>query len=400
MKIKELSISSVCLLLPNIIFAEGLLGVQGMKIGAGKLYPDITVTTFYDDNLTRASTGEISTFGILVVPHLAYEIKNNKKLYFADYEFTTAFHENSSDDDYTANRVQVGYEYTPTKRIFAGIRGEYLDAIDPRGTGAAEGTGIVPTEPDEWHHYQVEGNLGYGGKKAKGRAEVDLGYVSKKYDNNRSQTFVRDRDDASATGRFYYRIMPKTSLLLEGRYTNTNYDNEQAGVASLDSSTSEILLGVTWRSTFKTTGTAQFGYIDKDFDSDAQPDGDAFAWEVGVEWRPKSFSIFNFNTSRDFDETNGAGNFIETDSIDASWTHQWHKFSPRLSTVVDFSYSEQSFGTITREDDYLNLGISINYKMRRWLQLGGGYRYDERDSTDNDFDYDRNLVELFANIAL
>ena len=46
------------------------------------------------------------------------------------------------------------------------------------------------------------------------------------------------------------------------------------------------------------------------------------------------------------------------------------------------------------------MGVSVNYKMRRWLELGGGYRYDERDSTINLFDYDRNIFELIATIAL
>jgi len=401
LKFKELGVLLVCLLLPNIIFAEGLLGLQKMKIGAGRFSPDLTIQTFHDDNLTRAPSNEISTLGLLVEPHFAYELKNNKNRYFADYILSAAAHENSSSDDYIDNRFQLGYEYTPTKRIFLGAHGEFFDSRDPRGTGASEGTGVVQVNPDEWHHYLVEGNAVYGGKRAKGRAELDLGYINKSYDNNRTTTFVRDREDTYANARLYYRIMPKTSLVLEGRTTDFSYDQDAAGVASLDSNTSTVLLGVTWKSTFKTTGTAQIGYTEKDFDSSLRTDGDALAWKVGVEWRPKSFSIFNLGTSRDFNETNGAGNFISKDSINASWWHKWHKLSPKFSTLVDISYSEDSFDqdTTGRDDEYLNIGASVNYKMRSWLELGGGYRYDERDSTIATFDYDRNFVDLFATIA-
>jgi len=401
LKIKISGALLTCLLLSNYASAaEGLLGIQGMRIGAGGLYPDITITPFHDDNLTVAPSNEISTFGLLVEPHLAYELRGHKNRYFMDYLLSAATHEDSHSDDYIDNRFQLGYEYTPTKRIFLGIHGEYLDTRDPRGTGASEGSGVVQENPDEWHHYLVEGNVGYGGKRAKGRAELDLGYTNKSYDNNRTTTFVRDREDTYANARLYYRIMPKTSLVLEGRITDFSYDRAAVGVASLDSTTTKILFGVTWKSTFKTTGTAQIGYTEKDFDSSRRTDGDALAWEVGIEWRPKSFSIFNLNTSRDFDETNGAGNFIERDSIDASWSHQWHKLSPRLSTLVNIGYSQDNFDQVTREDEYLNFGVSVNYKMRRWLQLGAGYRYDERDSSSSAFDYDRNLLELFATVAL
>jgi len=76
--------------------------------------------------------------------------------------------------------------------------------------------------------------------------------------------------------------------------------------------------------------------------------------------------------------------------------------SPKLSTLVDITYSEDSFDQVTtgREDEYLNIGLAVNYNMRRWLEISGSYRYDERDSTIGLFDYDRNLFELTANIAL
>jgi polysaccharide biosynthesis protein VpsM len=402
LKIKSIGIFLAYFIFSSSISAEGLLGIQGMKIGAGRLYPDINVTSFYDDNLTRASSGEISTFGISVEPHLGYEIRDNKNRYFMDYLLSAASYEGSSNDDYIDNRFQLGYDYTPTKRILLGVQGEYFDTRDPRGTGIDEAISIQRTNPDEWHHYLVEGNAVYGSQKAKGRAELDLGYINKTYDNNRDRTFLRDREDTYANARFYYRIMPKTSLVLDGRITDFSYDQTTVGVPSLDSTTSKILLGVTWKSTFKTTGTAQIGYTEKDFDSSLRADNDALAWEVGVEWRPKTFSIFNINTSRAFNETNGIGNYIEEDSIDASWSHRWHKLSPKLSTLIEIGYSEQNFDqdTTGRSDEYLSFGVSVNYKIRRWLALGSGYSYSERDSADNAFDYDRNRLEIFATIAL
>jgi len=398
--IKISSVLLTCFALSNSVSAEGLLGVQGIEIGSGKIYPDLTIKTVHDDNLTSSAFNEVESFGLLVSPHLAYELKSHKKRFFIDSQLTSMTYEGSGVDDYVDLRFQSGYEYTPTKRTFVGIFGEYFKSHDGRGTGQSEGVGDLVTTPDKWHHYRVEGNGRYGIERAKGRGELDIGYVSKEYDNHRTRTFVRDRDDTYANARFFYRIMPKTSLVMEGRITNFNYDQDAVGVASLDSNTYQALFGVTWRATFKTTGIAEIGYISKDFDSARRDNGDGLNWKVGVEWKPKTFSTFNFNTSREYEETDGFGDYIESDSIDASWNHQWHKLSPKLSTLADVSYTENTFpGTLTgREDDLLSLGVAVKYKMRRWLKMGGSYRYDDRDSTINLLSYDRNLFEAFATV--
>ena len=389
--------------------AEGLLGVRSMEMGPGKLYPELTLITSYDDNLTSSAFSEIETFGLLVSPHLTYEIKNSKNRYLFEGELTSMTYEGSGQDDYLNNRFQLGYEYTPTKRTFAGIRGEYFKSHDARGTEQTEGVGELARSPDRWHHFLVEGNGSYGSQKSKGRAELDIGYISKDYDNHRERTFVRDRDDTYANARFYYRVMPKTSVVLEGRFTNINYDQDPVKVprASVDSSSSsldsnmyEALIGVTWKSTYKSTGFAKFGYINKDFDSGSRKDSDGFNWNVGIEWQPKTFSRFNFSTSRSYNETDGFGDYTESDTIAASWNHQWHKLSPKLGTTVDVSYTENTFpgSDSGREDDLFSVGVAINYKMQRWLKMGGGYRYDDRDSSLNLFSYDSNHFELFATV--
>jgi hypothetical protein len=375
-----------------------LLDPEGIKAGDARVFPEITVKEFYNDNLIDAASNEIQTFGTFVRPKIGFEFEGSKGFLFGDYELSAAAHEGSDQDDYIDQSATLGFQYSPTSRISLGFSGEYLDTHDARGTGAAEGTGAVQVNPDEWHHLKLDANFSYGAESAKGRFEFDAGYINKDYDNNFATTAVRDREDTSGSGRFYYRIMPKTSLLFEGRATNFNYDTTAAGSASLDSTTSRALFGVTWEGTYKTTGTAQIGYIRKDFDSSARASGEDFSWELGVEWRPKSYSTFTLNTSRDFGETNGTGNFIITDSVDVSWVHSW---SERLRTSLSFRYSEDSFDrdTTGREDEKLAFGANVIYELRDWVEIGAGYDYDERESNDNTFNYEKNIANVFATIA-
>ncbi len=398
MKLNYLHIISIGLLLPSIASAE-LLDGQGIDVGDGaRLSPSFTLKPFHNDNLTSAASGEIESFGTVAESNLVYEKESNTKRMFADYLISAAAHESSSADDYVDQRFGLGFELFPSSRYYLGIQGEFFDTHDPRGSGAAEGTGAVQANPDEWHHVKLESNFAYGADTAKGRAELDVGYIAKDYDNNRATTAVRDREDTYGSARFYYRVMPKTSLVLEGRVLEVNYDTQAATTTSIDSTTSRILAGVTWESTYKTTGTAQVGYIQKNFDTPARADGDDITWELGIEWRPRSYSTVSLSTARDFQETNGTGNFTKNDSVTASWVHDW---LPRLSTLVIFTYAENSFDqAITpRSDDLMTAGVSVNYDIRRWLALGAGYTYDERDSTVSTFDYETNKFEAFATVT-
>ncbi len=384
-------------MLSQLSVAE-LLDGQGIDFAGGKLSPEFMVKEFHDDNLTSAASSEIDTFGTYIAPHLTYELKNNKNRYTADYLIEAATHYSSHNDDYVDQTVQGGYEYTPTSKITLGIEAEYYRGHDSRGTGGAEGTGIVQNSFDRYHHYKIDANASYGAKSSKGQFEIDMGHIAKDYDNNASATAVRDREDLYGSSRLYYRVMPKTQMVIEGRVAEYHYDQDAVGTASLDSTTSRALVGVKWDTTFKTTGTAQIGYIQKNFDSSSRVDGQDLTWEVGVEWKPKTYSTFSLNTSRDFSETSGAGNFTSTDNITASWKHEWSK---KISTNLNMSYSESSFDqdTTGRADDVFGMGASVDYEMRRWLSLGAGYTYDERDSTLTSFDYKRNQVEAFATVT-
>ena len=383
----------------NSSYLQAQQDAAGVAMGSGYVFPGLDLTFLHDDNLTNADVNEIDTFGWKVEPSLLYEQTSNRSRFAADWRLDAGFYEDSSEDDYVDNFVSGIFEYQPTNRFSSALKADFKDSHDPRGTGRAEGELVGAQQDfDEWHSFGVEGNLSYGLEEGKARLEGDVGYTTKEYDNNRASTFVRDRDDTYGAARFFYRLAPNTDFVLEGRLADHTYDQTATGVASLDSFVYRVLAGVTWEATAKTTGYVKAGYIEKDFDDGTREDGDDFTWEIGITWEPRSYSIVNLSSSRDFQETNGAGNFIQKDNfITADWTHYWQE---RLSTTVNFSYTEDTFDPTTREDKLTNAGVKLNYELRRWLTVSGGYRYDERNSNSNAFDYERNIFELMVSITL
>jgi hypothetical protein len=293
--------------------------------------------------------------------------------------------------------LRASFDYNPTSRIFASIDGEYLDTHDDRGTGrAAGGAGITQTSLDEWHQWGMGGKFTYGAQTARGRLEFEGKYLNKVYDTNRLFTFTRDKEELTGIGRFFYRIRPKTSLLFEGQMTEHDYREDAVGEPSLDGNTFRLLTGVTWLATFKTTGYAKVGYTFKTFDSARRQDTGAPAWEMGVDWRPKSYSKVHFATAQEYAESDGTGDAIETTRMLMSWEHAWRE---RFKTTLDFGYLVNTMTASSREDTGYLMGARAEYAFRRWLNLGADFRHATVDSNDAVFNSDQNIFELTVNLV-
>lgn len=368
----------------------------GTKIGGITAYPSLKIITRHDDNLFRSTSNKKSALIGILKPAVKFLMQDNIKTLTLDYSIEAGGFQNSDPDDYTDQKILGVIEYHPTTKLKLAARLEYLDEHDPRGTARTEGVNIT-AEPDEWHSYGIGGLVTYGSPNATGRIEFESSYVAKDYENNRLFTYVRDRNDFSLRGTFYYRIRPKTRLLFEINQTNFEYEKSFADVQTLDSTNRNYLFGVTWERTAKTTGFVKLGYTEKDFDSDLRNDTGSFKWETGTRWRPRTYSTVNISTERRQDETNGIGDSIDVGEFKVSWNHEWRD---RISSTVGFVFGEDDYDPTVREDTRFSTGLKINYNWQRWVRMSAGYRYEERDSNVDSFDYERNLFDFTVNLTL
>ena len=370
------------------------LPISRLSIGPGQIFADLKVNEAYNDNLVLIGMEEIDSFVTTISPHLGYAISGRKKQFVIDYTHQTGLHTGSSVDNYHDNRLRAGFFYDPTRKLSAEVHAEYSESHDGRGEGRAEaGTGTLQDSLDEFHRYGIEGRLAYGRKDARGRLELDLGYKSKHYDTNREFTVLRERDTFRSTGRFFYRVGPKTRALLQVGLEDFDY----VDAAQLDGTTTRYLLGVDWERTYKTTGYFKLGFTNRTFDADIREDFTGFTWELGTIWRPRSYSTVRLSTINEITETNGTGDAIDSTITRLSWVHHWKQ---RLNTDVSALYAQDDFSDTNREDNIYSFELRVNYDMRRWLNLSAGYRRTDRQSNDNTFDFDQNVFDISAIFSL
>jgi len=372
-----------------------------IKIGPVSAYPSLKIITRHDDNIYESAVNEKSSPIVIVKPGVNLLLEDNLRTLTLDYSVEVGSYTDSSKDNYTDQKLLGVFEYLPTTKVKMALSLEYLDEHDPRGTARTEGIGglfnPLNLDPDEWHSYGIGGLVSYGSINATGRVELETSYVAKDYDNNRQFTASRDRDDFNLRGTFYYKIRPKTRLLFEVRRRTFDYENDSVGVPTLDSTERDYLFGIDWERTAKTTGYTKLGYREKDFDSALRNDTGDIAWESGIRWRPRTYSTVDFSTASRSEESNGIGDSIDVSEYKVSWKHAWRE---HISSNIYFLYGDDEYDPTIREDTRFDAGINLDYKWRRWARISAGYRYEERDSNVNLFDYERNVFDLTLDLTL
>jgi hypothetical protein len=223
----------------------------------------------------------------------------------------------------------------------------------------------------------------YGANDGPGRVEVELGTFRKRYQNNRTTTVSSDRDGDNFAGRFFYRVAPKTFAVFEVREDKMDYT---LSTSQQDSKERRYMVGLAWEATEATTGTFKVGRIQKNFSNPATPDFSGTGWEAGIQWKPFSYSTVDFNTQKTFGESTGVGDFTLSKRYSANWTHEWNS---RVSTSAFISRSDDDFVRNVRDDSTDTLGFKVNFKVQRWLTLGGEYTYSDRGSNVSGFSYKR-----------
>ena len=376
---------ATALLVANSAAAEaGFLPVGGMK-----LVPALGVEYQHDDNIFASDLNPTSSNVTLINPALSLQAETGTTAFDLSYALSKAVYHNSRADDYLDHAVNLDISKEFTARLSSSLAALYNKSHDARGATFTGLAVAVPT-PDKYHETGVSGTISYGLG-----AHVDLtgAYTNKRYDNNFVRTVFRDLDTMGGGISFSLPIMPKTSAVLEARYNRFNYQFFSA-TTNLDSTEQHYFAGLDWEATAKTEGRVRVGYQRKSFSDAALAGTSGFSWELGVLWSPLTYSTVDITAQSTTGETDGLGSHTENTGGSVSWKHEWNE---KFSHTASFSYNEITYvGATARKDKLTTAGIGLDYKLLRWLSLGGGYDYSTRSSNALNTNYNRN--QFFVNI--
>lgn len=350
------------------------------------LFPAATIGFGYNDNVTAVSTGKKSSSIVMLSPEIVAEAKNRGDRYTASYVGNYGRYQSSSEDDFDNHAFWLGADNYFTTRFRTGVGAGYIVKSDARGTTSVNSS-VLP-EPSRWHAPVVRGLAVYGAKGAPGRLEFEASYMNKRYENNRATTESYDVDIATFSGRFFYRVMPKTYALVELRDTESDY---KLRTALNDNSDRRVYLGVTWEATAKTEGTIKLGKAYKSFNNSTLKDASGNAWEIGVRWMPQTYSMVELETSKSLYDSMGVGSYVTGTATTLSWDHKWASYINSRLSIGKLAANYQDAG---RKDDTKTLSAAFYRELGRHVRAGVTYTYTDRKSTSDGFDFKRNAAML------
>ena len=344
----------------------------------------------FDDNVFRTESNTSDDFFWEIRPAVYFHGGFGKHGFSLGYEGVFVRYFEFGNQDFDNHRVFAEAGLDLTRKLNLNLNGEVRLGHDPRG---GVGTCLIcsPT-PDTWRAYRVGADLVIG--RAISRAQIIPGieYSGIRYTNNGQSNRDFDRQDYRLRG--VWRFTPRLSGIAEGGYAIVDHLDPNNG---LDRTETDLLGGIGWQATAKTSGEILIGTLVQDFDDPARGSSRDFNWDARVHWAPKPYSKVTLFTSRrsQEDAAGGVGNFL-ADTVGSGWRHG---FTERLVMTADVDYTLAKYST-GRRDKYLAFQIGLTHKLTRWLDIDAQYRYLNRRSNIPGINYDDNMLLLSLTVGL
>ena len=374
----------------------------GIVRGPVTFLPGLALEQRWDSNIWESADQEEDSWVSTVTPTLAARIETAASGWEFGYQGKGARYETSSDDDYFDHQARGRGILKLGQRQTLELSGGYYATHEDRGTGLTEGISattlqLLLNEPDTYALTDAGIKYTLGSTGSRGTVVAEAGYLDRNYTNHDARTQFFDYEETRGGLTFLWRVLPKTSVLLQATANEISYAKDRPQEPTRDSAVLRYLAGLTWEATAKTTGTLKFGYQQKDFDAANRKDFDSPAWEAEVRWSPRTYSHIDIKTRRYDQETNFGGDFIDAKEYSVAWTHDW---SRKWVSELTLSRVAQAYQELDRDQDLTQARLALRYQMRRWLGWELSWAHRNRSSNLDPLEFDRNQLMLGLKVAL
>jgi len=378
----------------------------GIRAGGFIIYPSVTTSVEYTDNLFNQATNEEDDTVFAVSPELLVESQWSRHALNFAAGLSSNFHSENDGDDVTDYNVGVDGRLDITRDTFATAAVGYDVSHEDRGSPDLPSAAAEPGEIEEFF-----ANVFLTHRFNRLSLRPGFEYTDTDYDdvpllppaggvvNNDD----RDRDEIVGSLRASYEVSPAFSVFGEGRYREIKYDNFDdnlggGGVARRDSDGFDALAGTSFDLGALARGEVAVGYTEQDYDSQLIPDIDGFIYEGSVQWFVTDLTTVNIGGARSVEETtinNSAGYLSTSASLGVD-----HELRRNILIGADASYTNNGYEGINRDDDVYSLGVDGTYLLNRNFRVSLEYDFEARESNAVASDYDTNSVLLALRAAL
>ncbi len=350
---------------------------------------NVETQLLYDDNVYRSARKESSDSIFVIKPVINWSAVHDVHQFDINYigDYGRYFDENNL--DYTGHEFIAHAKLDHSSRLKTDYTLGYHKGFDDPGSTDAN---FLPDEkPDKWENSQLKAAIKYGGSDSYGQLVGQVKYREIQYKNNEQD--YRDYNELQGISIFYYRVAPRTRLLFELNYADSDYQEKDVFGSSQSNHEYKYLTGVTWEATAKTTGVFKIGYRNKNYENKQFSDLTGLALWLEGSWEPTTQTTVTFGASRDTEDSarQSVGGSTKTEIN----SRVEHSMTQRTWLTGSFRLSNEDFeGMQSRDDDRQNFALGVKYNLLRWLDIGAEYQFEDRDSDHDAFDFTSNVFML------
>ena len=375
-------------LLATLAWADSA-SAQGLALGPFRLLPSLEFSIEYDDNILLTKTDKIDDIIFHIIPGITLELPSRKYAIRLGYQADVLRYADNTDLDTVHHQALADARVNFNFGLGLRLTDRFLITDDFAGFPVPELTERV----ERW-----ENTLDVGADyTVRERYTFDINYRWFMVDYKDDPDFDQfDRDDHTIAGTFFYRVLPKTSVLGEVNYNIVRYD-EPAVAADRDSNAWRFLVGIKGDLTAKTSVLLKIGWEWRDYDN--RQDWDGLVAEGSIIWKyrePSQVRIFGgrANVESLFEGTNYYVSSFGGVEVRHFLSDRVILRARGLGGVNQYPEDPTlGVGSADRTDHFIEAGASVKYQMRRWLAFELGYNFLWLNSNFDEFDYTDNRVK-------
>jgi len=371
----------------------------GVHLGGFYAYPSVRTSEIYDDNIFVTPSDKRGDFITEIAPELSLESNwNNHALNF-DAGAAAGYYASHTGEDYVDYHFGTDGRLDLTRDDQLSAAFTYRHAHEDRSS-PDDVQGKTPTEYDLYH-----GEIGDQNRFGRFTLKLDSQLNRYKYFDDEAENGTtidnndRDRLSSLHSVTLSYEIVPDYDAYVRASYNRQDYDSQQDDQGFDRSSQGfetvvglAIDLGGVTRADIFAGYLTQF-YQDSEFDTVSGP-----SFGGSLVWNPTGLTTVTATVSRTLQETTqvGAAGYFSTDAL----VNIDHELLRNLLLNAFGGFINNNYEGISRNDDIWTGGVGAEYLMNHYASIDLKYRYDTRDSSESDENYERNLILLSLDLKL
>jgi hypothetical protein len=358
---------------------------KGERAGGFTVFPKVTASLTYDDNIFAATDHEVSDLIASVAPEIDVKSNWSRNALGGYVRADQSVYADHSGEDNTQYGLGASgkYEFGDARWGEAILDGgaDFGRYTLPRTADITANQGDVTTHPIQYDQADLNAELTdtFNRLRLTGRADYQRLHY---FDGETSAGAVvseqiNDRDALMLTGKAEYGLSPTTALFVSGAFDSQQYDRRPP-VVPYDSNSRgfNISAGANFDITRLIRGEIQLGYLDQFYH---QPFSDisGVAVKGQVEWFPTQLTTVTATLARAVGESLiiGAAGFLgATGGLRVD-----HELLRNLILSADLTATSDDYKGLSRTDDIYAAGLSATWLLTRRVGLRFGYaRVDQR----------------------